>query len=183
MDRDIDIFDRVHARPWREEPDTLLRLLRDRALERGGRCLRGQHVHLVRVLRGADLVHLSAGYPRRDRGGKARRSRLPGCAAIHIHWVPADGDHRHLGGRGHARLPRRRRAPRYSLPRGHRRALRALRLRHRQGGRHAVPPLAAGGHGRPHPGERAVTRGSSRQGRRLLRAQGHGLPVWHRSAW
>ncbi len=49
-------------------------------------------------------------------------------------------------------------------------AARALRVRHRQGGADAVPPLAAGGDGRAHAGVGAAARGGGGQGRRVLRS-------------
>ena len=50
-----------------------------------------------------------------------------------------------------------------------------LHVRHRQGGAHAGPPLAAGSHGGADTGERPSARGRRGQGRRVLGSEGHRL--------
>ena len=61
-------------------------------------------------------------------------------------------------------------------------AARALRLRHRQGGGHAAAFLAAGGHGGADAGQRAAARGGGGQGRRLHHPQGRRAHLRHRDA-
>ncbi len=85
-----------------------------------------------------------------------------------------------LGGRHH-RFPARRDPGRHGEWVAARRSACPLRLRYRQGGADALPPLAAGGDGGADPGQRPAARGGGGQGRRLHHPQGHRLYLRDRS--
>ena len=138
-----------------------------------GHRLRQEPVHAVPVLRGADALDLSAG----DAQGRTRKPFAPAASiscccsarrcvlflpAIIATWVLAGTLDFTPGGilAGKAGAPR------------HRRAARALRVRHRQGGGDAAAFLAAGGDGRADAGQRAAARGGGGQGRRVHDPQG-----------
>ena len=172
LDRDDGLFHRLRPRQQGGAPHPLLRLLRGRAGERHRRRLRRQHVHAVPLLRGADALHLSAGDPQRHGGGAARGPDLSRHPAVHLDPAAALRDPLDLGRGGDPRLPDGR-DPRRRRERAHRRrAAGALHVRHRQGGAHAAPRLAAGGDGGADAGERAAARGRRGEGRRVHGAQG-----------
>ena len=57
-----------------------------------------------------------------------------------------------------------------------------VRVRHRQGRSHAVPPLAPGRDGGPDPGQRAAARGGGGEGRGVHDSEGRGVRVRPRAA-
>ena len=125
-------------------------------------------------------------YPLVTHSGTAEAKRAGrvylGIPARHLHRSPAVRDRLYLGRSRNPRLHRRRHPRRQGLRRHGGRPDNPLRLRYRQGCRHAVSPLAAGRHGCAHAGECASPCGRCRQGRRVLRSQGSRLHLRHRSS-
>ena len=73
MGRQLAVLDRLHARRARGEPDAVLHVLCAGDVRRDGHCDGGEPVHAVHLLRGADLLDLSAGDAQRAmqrRGGQ-----------------------------------------------------------------------------------------------------------------
>ena len=79
VDRQFDLFDRLHARQQRAAPDRLLCLLRDRARQHHRHRLRQEPVHAVPVLRSADALDLSAGDAQAQRRRRARSAASIFC--------------------------------------------------------------------------------------------------------
>ena len=108
LDRDLRLRDRLHAWPPREEPDALLLLLRLRHRLGDGCRLRGQSLHTVRLLRGADADDLPAGDPRGHGGRAAGGTCVPGHPLLDLDRVPAARDHLGVRRGRHPGLRRRR---------------------------------------------------------------------------
>ncbi len=175
VDRQFDLLDRLHAGEQGAASDALLRLLCVRARCHHGNRVRRQSAHAVPVLRGAHPRHLSAGHAPWRRAGAKRRAHLPGGAARHVDRFAAAGDRRDLVDCGNAGVPPGRNPAAGAVECDRGPFARAVHVRHRQGRAHAVPPLAACGHGGADPGLGAAARGCGGQGGRVRGGQGDRL--------
>ena len=167
LDRQLALFDRLHARQRGAAPDRLLRLLRHRARQHDGHRLRQEPVHAVPVLRAAHALDLSAGHAQAERGGACAPGASISAPARHVARAVPAGDHRDLRARRHARFHAGRHPRRQGRRRRDRAAARALRVRHRQGRGDAAASLAARRDGRADAGQRAAARGRGGEGRRV----------------
>ena len=86
VDRQFDLFDRLHARQRRAAPDQLLCLLCRRARQHDRDRFRQEPVHAVPVLRGADDLDLSARDAQGRRGGDARPAASIFCFCSAPRW-------------------------------------------------------------------------------------------------
>ena len=149
LDSELAVLDRIHARQRRAPSDALLRLLRARPRQHDRRRLRGQPADAFPLLRGADARDVPAGHAPWRRGSETRRPYLSRrCSFCTSTALLLPGDRLHLDFRGDAGLPCRAESSQDKrLAFGATVLARALHVRDRQGGDHAVSSLAAGGDG------------------------------------
>ena len=180
LDPQFDLFDRLHAGAWGARPDPFLRLLRGGAVRRRRR---GFAANLFTLFLFYELLTVSTWplvtHAGTDRGA-AFGAGLSRYSSRHVDRASAAGDRRHMGGRRNSGLRARRHPRRKGGARRHGGAVRTLHFRHRQGGDHAVPSLAAGGDGGADTGKRAFARCRGGQGGGVRGPQGDSLRVRRR---
>ena len=183
VDRQLDLFDRLHARQRRAAPDLASTSASpSRSAARSASLSPRTCSRCSCSTRRLTLVDLSAGDAQGQRGGHPRRphlsllllgtSLLLFLPAIIATWVLAGTLDFTPGGI----LAGKAGAPVIAA------AARALRVRHRQGGADAAALLAAGGDGGADAGQRAAARRGGGQGRRVHGRQGRRLRVRDRRA-